>query len=77
MRHHNSPRRFSVKVSDGDLRRLRVFCAVARCGGFAAAESELQMGLPSISRVIKDLEIIEQSVMDGTRAAAELEAGVA
>jgi DNA-binding transcriptional LysR family regulator len=55
MRH--SPRRFSVKLSDGDLRRLRVFCAVTRCGGFAAAESELQMGLPSISRVIKDLEI--------------------
>ena len=55
MRH--SPRRFSVKLSDGDLRRLRVFCAVTRCGGFAAAESELQMGLPSISRVIKDVEI--------------------
>src|SRR5258708_1931781 len=55
MRH--SPRRFSIKLSDGDLRRLHVFCAVTRCGGFAAAESELQMGLPSISRVIKDLEI--------------------
>ena len=55
MRH--SPRRFSVKLGDGDLRRLHVFCAVTRCGGFAAAESELQMGLPSISRIIKDLEI--------------------
>jgi LysR family transcriptional regulator, transcriptional activator for bauABCD operon len=52
-----SPRRFNVKLSDGDLRRLRVFCTVTRCGGFAAAESELQMGLPSISRFIKDLEI--------------------
>jgi DNA-binding transcriptional LysR family regulator len=51
------PRRFAVKLSDGDLRRLRVFCTVTRCGGFAAAESELQMGLPSISRYIKDLEI--------------------
>ena len=45
-----NPRRFTVKLSDGDLRRLRVFCTVTRCGGFAAAESELQMGLPSISR---------------------------
>jgi DNA-binding transcriptional LysR family regulator len=52
-----NPRRFSVKLSDGDIRRLRVFCTVTRCGGFAAAESELQMGLPSISRYIKDLEI--------------------
>ncbi|MDB6044872.1 MAG: LysR family transcriptional regulator [Gammaproteobacteria bacterium] len=52
-----NPRRFTVKLSDGDLRRLRVFCTVTRCGGFAAAESELQMGLPSISRYIKDLEI--------------------
>jgi DNA-binding transcriptional LysR family regulator len=52
-----NPRRFSIRLSDGDLRRLRVFCTVTRCGGFAAAESELQMGLPSISRYIKDLEI--------------------
>jgi DNA-binding transcriptional LysR family regulator len=52
-----NPRRFAVKLSDGDIRRLRVFCTVTRCGGFAAAESELQMGLPSISRYIKDLEI--------------------
>jgi LysR family transcriptional regulator, transcriptional activator for bauABCD operon len=55
MRHN--PRRFTLKLSDGDLRRLHVFCTVTRCGGFAAAESELQMGLPSISRFIKDLEI--------------------
>jgi LysR family transcriptional regulator, transcriptional activator for bauABCD operon len=52
-----NPRRFAVKLGDGDIRRLRVFCTVTRCGGFAAAESELQMGLPSISRYIKDLEI--------------------
>ena len=52
-----NPRRFTVKLSDGDIRRLRVFCTVTRCNGFAAAESELQMGLPSISRYIKDLEI--------------------
>jgi DNA-binding transcriptional LysR family regulator len=47
---------FNGKISDGDIRLLRVFCAVVRCGGFAAAESELQLGLPSISRYIKDLE---------------------
>ncbi len=50
-------RRFAVKIGDPDIRLLRVFCIVARCGGFAAAESELQLGLPSISRYIKDLEI--------------------
>ena len=50
------PRAFTGKISDGDIRLLRVFCTVTRCGGFAAAESELQLGLPSISRYIKDLE---------------------
>lgn len=50
------PRTFTGKISDGDIRLLRVFCTVTRCGGFAAAESELQLGLPSISRYIKDLE---------------------
>lgn len=48
---------FTGKIADGDIRLLRVFCAVVRCGGFAAAESELQLGLPSISRYVKDLEI--------------------
>lgn len=51
---HRTP---APKLSDGDIRLLRIFCAVTRCGGFAAAESELQMGLPSISRYIKTLEI--------------------
>ena len=51
-----SQRTFTGKISDGDIRPLRVFCAVTRCGGFAAAESELQIGLPSISRSMKDLE---------------------
>jgi LysR family transcriptional regulator, transcriptional activator for bauABCD operon len=51
------PRGFAVKIGDIDIRLLRVFCTIARCGGFAAAESELQLGLPSISRYIKDLEI--------------------
>jgi DNA-binding transcriptional LysR family regulator len=50
-------RNFAAKLSDGDIRLLRIFCTVTRCGGFAAAESELQLGLPSISRYIKSLEI--------------------
>lgn len=50
-------KRFTGRVSDNDLRLLRTFCTVVRHGGFVAAESELQIGLPSISRYIKDLEI--------------------
>lgn len=52
-----SRRTLLPKLSDADIRLLRIFCVVTRCGGFAAAESELQMGLPSISRYIKSLEI--------------------
>lgn len=50
-------KRFNGKISDNDLRLLRTFCTVVKHGGFVAAESELQIGLPSISRYIKDLEI--------------------
>jgi DNA-binding transcriptional LysR family regulator len=52
-----SNRNFVSRLSDADIRLLRIFCTVTRCGGFAAAESELQLGLPSISRYIKALEI--------------------
>jgi DNA-binding transcriptional LysR family regulator len=52
-----SSRNFVAKLSDADIRLLRIFCTVTQCGGFAAAESELQLGLPSISRYIKSLEI--------------------
>lgn len=44
-------------LGDMDLRLLRVFKAVADCGGMAAAELELNIGLSTISRHIKDLEI--------------------
>jgi len=50
-------RGFTGRISDNDLRLLRTFCTVVRHGSFVAAESELQVGLPSISRYIKDLEI--------------------
>ncbi|MDL5032532.1 LysR family transcriptional regulator [Pelomonas sp. APW6] len=44
------------RVSDIDLRLLRVFKAVADCGGMAAAELELNIAMSTISRHIKDLE---------------------
>lgn len=43
-------------VSDNDLRLLRVFRAVVQCGGFSAAELELNINRSTISRHIKDLE---------------------
>ena len=52
-----SPKRFTGRISDNDLRLLRTFATVVKHGGFVAAESELQIGLPSISRYIKDLEV--------------------
>lgn len=52
-----SSKRFTGRISDNDLRLLRTFAIVVRHGGFVAAESELQIGLPSISRYIKDLEV--------------------
>lgn len=44
------------QVGDADLRLLRVFKAVAECGGMAAAELELNISMSTISRHIKDLE---------------------
>jgi DNA-binding transcriptional LysR family regulator len=50
-------KRFTGRISDNDLRLLRTFATVVKHGGFVAAESELQIGLPSLSRYIKDLEV--------------------
>ncbi|MBS0487284.1 MAG: LysR family transcriptional regulator [Proteobacteria bacterium] len=44
------------QLSDTDLRLLRLFQTVARCGGLTAAESELNIGRSTISRHLKDLE---------------------
>jgi DNA-binding transcriptional LysR family regulator len=44
------------QVSDTDLRLLRVFKSVADCGGMAAAELDLNIGISTISRHLKDLE---------------------
>jgi LysR family transcriptional regulator, transcriptional activator for bauABCD operon len=45
-----------MRVADTDLHLLRVFAAVARCGGFASAQAELNVSVSTISRQISDLE---------------------
>ena len=44
------------QLSDMDIRLLRVFKSVAECGGMAAAELELNIGISTVSRHIRDLE---------------------
>src|SRR5262250_2913039 len=44
------------RLGDTDLRLLRVFKSVADCGGMAAAELELDVGISTISRQVRDLE---------------------
>lgn len=44
------------QMADVDLRLLKVFKAVADCGGMAAAELELNLAMSTISRHVKDLE---------------------
>lgn len=44
------------QLSDMDLRLLHVFKSVVDCGGFSAAELELNIDVSTISRHIRDLE---------------------
>ena len=44
------------RLSDVDIRLLRVFRTVANCGGLAASEFELNIGRSTISRHLSDLE---------------------
>lgn len=44
------------RLSNIDIRLLRVFDAVVKSGGFAAAEMELNIGRSTISRHVSDLE---------------------
>jgi DNA-binding transcriptional LysR family regulator len=46
----------SMKVTDVDIRLLDIFKTVAACGGFTAAEFELNVGRSTISKHISDLE---------------------
>lgn len=48
--------RLRASLTDVDLRLLRVFHAVVACGGFAAAETELNIGRSTISSHMADLE---------------------
>ncbi len=52
MQKHKSTHR----LSNVDIRLLKVFRTVADCGGFAASEFELNIGRSTISRHISDLE---------------------
>jgi DNA-binding transcriptional LysR family regulator len=44
-------------LNDVDLRMLRTFCTIVDAGGFTAAQVRLNMSLPRLSVVIRDLEI--------------------
>jgi len=44
------------QLSDMDFRLLQVFKSVADCGGMAAAGLELNIGISTVSRHVKDLE---------------------
>ena len=46
-----------AQLSDADMRLLKVFKAVADCGGLSAAGLELNIGVSTVSRHVKDLEI--------------------
>lgn len=50
-------RRFlGFRLGEADIRLIRIFCAVAEAGGFSAAQTELQMSMPAISRAVASLE---------------------
>lgn len=44
------------QLGDSDLRLLKIFKCVSDCGGMAAAELDLNIGISTISRHVKDLE---------------------
>ncbi|MFT7652603.1 MAG: DNA-binding transcriptional LysR family regulator [Candidatus Azotimanducaceae bacterium] len=44
------------KIGDSEIRLLRIFAAVVRHNGFAAAQTELNISLPAISKNMSDLE---------------------
>ncbi|MGJ8645341.1 MAG: LysR family transcriptional regulator [Marinomonas colpomeniae] len=49
-------KKFQSQVSDADLRVLRIFRTVVECGGFSAAEVDLNISRAAISIAISDLE---------------------
>jgi len=51
------PRWVGPAIGDVDIRLLRVFKAVADCGGLSAAQVELGLSLATISKHLADLEV--------------------
>ncbi len=47
---------YSGQISDVDIRLLRIFRTVVDCGGFSAAEVELNISIAAISIAVADLE---------------------
>ena len=45
------------RLSDVDIRLVRIFITVSECSGFAASELELNIGRSTISKHISDLEL--------------------
>ncbi|PKO81130.1 MAG: LysR family transcriptional regulator, partial [Betaproteobacteria bacterium HGW-Betaproteobacteria-13] len=45
------------QLHDVDLRLLRVFDVVVRCGGLSAAQAELNVGQSTISMQLAQLEV--------------------
>lgn len=52
----SKPARPLPSVADADIRLLRVFTTVVECGGFSAAEVELNISRAAISQHMADLE---------------------
>ncbi|WP_377811822.1 LysR family transcriptional regulator (plasmid) [Azospirillum sp. A29] len=52
----SKPARSMAPISDADIRLLRVFRTVVECGGFSAAEVELNISRAAISQHMADLE---------------------
>ena len=51
-----SKRFLGFRLGEADIRLIRIFCVVAEAGGFSAAQSELQLSMPAISRAVSSLE---------------------
>lgn len=49
--------KFQSQISDIDLRMLRIYKTVVECGGFSAAEVELNISRAAISIAMADLEV--------------------
>lgn len=45
-----------MQTSDIDIKMLRIFVAIAECGGFSAAQAKLNLSQPTISNQVKALE---------------------